>query len=64
MWNVQCGIKILLDAVADARRGSLHGIAGKVSVRGGDLHLGVAQQLGDHRQPLAERQRARGEGMA
>ncbi|MCE2521383.1 MAG: hypothetical protein J4G15_16585 [Alphaproteobacteria bacterium] len=36
------GIQVALDAVADARRGRLHGIAGKVSVTGGRL-LGHAR---------------------
>ena len=31
-------MQILLDAVADARRGGLHGIAGKVGIPGGRLH--------------------------
>ena len=49
------GLQILLDAVANARRGRLHGIAGKVGVAGGRLDLGVTEQLADHRQSLAER---------
>ena len=56
-------MQILLDAVADARRGRLHGITGKVSVPGGRLHLGVTEQFSNHGQTLTERQRARGEGM-
>ena len=56
--------EIVVDAVADARRGRLHGIAGKVGVTGGCLYLGVTEQLTDHRQAFAQRQRARGEGVA
>lgn len=54
------GIQVVLDAVADMRRGRLHGIAGKVSVPGSGLNLCMAQQLSDHRQAFAECQRARG----
>ena len=57
-------MQILLDAVADTRRGGLHGIAGEMSVPGGRLYLGVTEQFADHWQTLPERQRARGEGVA
>ena len=45
-------MQILLDAVADARRGRHHGITGKVSVPGGRLHLGVTEQFSNHGQTL------------
>ncbi len=52
----------------DARRHSfrrrLHGISRKVCVAGSRLHLGVAEQLTDHGQALAESDGARGEGVA
>ena len=49
--------KIAVDAVADARRGGLDGVAREMGIAGGRLNLRVAQQLADHRQSLAERQR-------
>lgn len=57
-------IQIVVDAVAGPRRGGFHGISGKVGVAGGCLHLGVTEQLADHREPLAECQRAGGKGVA
>ena len=55
--------QIALDAVADTGGGSLDGIAGEVSVAGGRLDLGMAKELPDHRQPFAEHQGARSEGV-
>ena len=43
--------------------GSLDGVAGEMGVAGRRLNLRVAQQFPDHRQPLAERQRARGKAV-
>ena len=57
-------MQVLLDAVADARRGGLHGIVGKVGVPGGRLHQGVTEQFADHRQGLARRQRAASEAVS
>ena len=54
---------VLLDAVADARRGGLHGVAGQMCVPGVRLHLGVTEQFTDPREPFTERQRARGEAV-
>ena len=61
LWR---GIKIIVDAVTDARRGGLHGIAGEMGVPGGRLHLGVAEQFADHREPFAKRQGPGREAMA
>ena len=51
-------MQILLDAVPDTRSGRLHGVPVEMSVPACGLRLGMAQQLADHRQPFAERQRA------
>lgn len=56
--------KIAVNAVADARGGCLDGVAREVDVARGGLNLGVTKKLADHGQPLAERQRTRGEGVA
>ena len=56
--------KVPADALGDARRGRLHGIAGQVSVPRRGLNQGVAQELADHSQALAERQCTRGRGVA
>ena len=45
------------------RGGGLDVIAGEMSVTGDRLDLGVAKELPDHRQPLAECQGARGEAV-
>ena len=46
------------DAPGDPRRGVLDRIPGKVSVPGGGLHLGMAKQLADHREALAQGRRS------
>lgn len=61
LWR---GNEIVVDAVADACREGLQGRAGKVGAPGGRQHLGVSEQFTDHRQPFAEGQCARGEGVA
>ena len=43
------GRQRLSDAIPDARGRCLDGVAGKVCVPGGCPHLGVAEQLSDHR---------------
>ena len=52
------------DAAGDAGGGGLDRIPGEVGVARRGLDLGVAEQLADHGEALAERQRPRGEGMA
>ena len=52
------------DTARDAIGGGLDGIVGEVGVAGGGLHLGVAEQLPDHRQALADQQPAAGEAVA
>ena len=63
-WSYFGEMEILRDAVADTHRGRLHGIAGQVCVPGGRLHLGVTEQLADHREPFAKRQGPGREAMA
>ena len=52
------------DVVGDAGCGVPDGVAGEVGVAGGGLDLGVAQQLRDHRQALAEGKGAARVGVA
>ena len=49
---------IFCDVVGDTCCGVLDGVSGEVGVAGGRLDLGVAEELRDHRQALAERKRA------
>ena len=49
---------ILSDVVGDACCGVFDGVSGEVGVAGGCLDLGVAEELRDHRQALAQRKRA------
>ena len=55
LWS---SYEIVVDALADLRRGGIYGIAREMSVPGGRLQLGVTEQLSDHREPFAERMRA------
>ena len=49
-------VQVAVDAVADTGCRSFDGVAGEVRVPGGRLHLGMTEQLADHRQGLPERQ--------
>ena len=51
-------------AISDAGGRGLDGIAGEMGIAGGGLNLGMANQLPDHRQSLAKRQRTAREGVA
>ena len=51
--------EIPADAPGDPRGGVLDGIPRQVRVAGGRLHLGMAQQLPDHREALAQGERPR-----
>ena len=53
-----CREDIFCDVVGDACCGVLDGVSGEVGVACGCLDLGVAEELGNHRQALAERERA------
>ena len=52
------------DAVSHARTRCFHGLVCEVSIARGRLHLRVTEELADHREGLAERQRTGSEGMA
>ena len=49
-------VQVAVDAVADASGGCFHGVAGQVCVPRGRLHLGMTEQLSDHRQSFAKGQ--------
>jgi len=55
---------ILCNPLGHSYGGVPDSVSGQVSVAGGGLDLGVAKELGDHRQALAQRQRAAGVGVA
>ena len=50
-------VHVVGEAVRDPVGDGLHRARRKVGVAGGRLELGVAEELGDHRQALAERER-------
>ena len=56
-------IQIVVDAVPDAGGGGLDGVPREMGIAGVRLNLGMAQQVPDHRQSLAERQRAGSEAV-
>ena len=49
---------VLGDISGHPYRSIFDGVSCEVGVSGGGLDLGVAEELGDHRQALAQRQRA------
>ena len=53
-----CREDIFCDVVGDTCCGVFDGVSGEVGVAGGCLDLGVAEELRDHRQALAQRKRA------
>ena len=54
------GGEVPADASGDPRGGVLNGIPGKMRVPGCGLHLGVTEQLPNHREAFAQRQGAAG----
>ena len=57
-------LQIAVNAVSDPCGGCLDGVTREMGVASGGLNLGMAQQLSDHRQPLAKCEGPRGKAMA
>ena len=55
--------EVSTDTPGNAGRGGLDGVPGEMGIPGCCLHLGMAQQLPDHSQTLAESQRTRGKAV-
>lgn len=55
--------EVVPDASGDPRRGVLDGIPRQMSVPGSRLNLGMAEQLSNHRETLAQGQRPRSIGV-